>query len=292
MSTLGLAQNSNKDFLPLSVGNSWTYDYSTSSVEQLSDMSYRDSGLAVYKIESKSILNDSIIWKVSELRDIVSYSTHYFPPQYSKADTIKDSTNFSIVEYLSNNHRLKKTGSVNWKSIFSMTEEFGDSVSYFRYYPSAQTDTFSLVTSAPKNSPYQFFSTTYQKDVGIIKVLFSIKNITGYTASSNHKLKSSIITSIQSFNGLIVPNDFLVFQNYPNPFNPFTNLRFVVSSETKLAIRVYDLLGRLVDTVYDNRINKGEHTVTWNADNKASGIYYCVFQSSQFSKSIKIVLLK
>ena len=74
--------------------------------------------------------------------------------------------------------------------------------------------------------------------------------------------------------GLAVPEAFILDQNYPNPFNPQTTIQYHVARSGNVALRVYDLQGRLVSTLAEGPHAAGTHTANWNAANLASGTYY------------------
>jgi len=88
------------------------------------------------------------------------------------------------------------------------------------------------------------------------------------------------------------PTEFTLYQNYPNPFNASTTIRFLLPKESKVKIGVYDLLGKEITTLVDAKMNAGEHTVTWNAENMASGIYVYKLIAKGFVQTRKMILLK
>ena len=69
------------------------------------------------------------------------------------------------------------------------------------------------------------------------------------------------------------PDRFELFQNYPNPFNPSTAISYQLSTDSKVSLRVYDLLGREVATLVDQETPAGYHQETWNAAAYSSGMY-------------------
>jgi len=97
---------------------------------------------------------------------------------------------------------------------------------------------------------------------------------------------------------LITPNDYNLEQNYPNPFNPTTSIRFSLPLQKKISIVVYDILGNEVKTlVNDQEFEKGNYEVTWDGTNNfgsavASGQYIYTMKYGNFSKSLKMTLLK
>ncbi|MFQ6616700.1 MAG: T9SS type A sorting domain-containing protein [Fidelibacterota bacterium] len=71
-----------------------------------------------------------------------------------------------------------------------------------------------------------------------------------------------------------VPGDFSVSSIYPNPFNPATTIEFISQVNALVTLTVYDLLGRELDTIFDQYVRPGRHKVSWRAKNIPSGIYF------------------
>ena len=95
----------------------------------------------------------------------------------------------------------------------------------------------------------------------------------------------------------LLPNNFELTQNYPNPFNPSTSINFTVPSLSDVNISVYDINGRLVNTLINNTLSAGEYNVMWNGDdmsgNKVSaGIYMYNLTSGETSITNKMILVK
>ena len=94
-----------------------------------------------------------------------------------------------------------------------------------------------------------------------------------------------------------VPVNFSVSQNYPNPFNPSTHIKYSIPHHSFVQIRVYDITGSLVKTLFNAEQNAGKYEVVWNgvdgAGNKvATGIYFMQFRAGDYSNTIKMMLLK
>ncbi|MFB0517295.1 MAG: T9SS type A sorting domain-containing protein, partial [Candidatus Neomarinimicrobiota bacterium] len=96
-------------------------------------------------------------------------------------------------------------------------------------------------------------------------------------------------------NGL--PTAFALHPAYPNPFNPSATIRFDLPGAADVQLVIYDILGREVVRLMDHRLEAGDHHVIW--DSKAatgqdvpSGIYIARLVTAEYSKSIKMVLLK
>jgi hypothetical protein len=71
------------------------------------------------------------------------------------------------------------------------------------------------------------------------------------------------------------PGKFVLAQNYPNPFNPSTTIEFVVPQAGWMSLKVYNMLGQEIATLYDRNVEAGKvHTAEFNAGGLASGLYY------------------
>jgi len=94
-----------------------------------------------------------------------------------------------------------------------------------------------------------------------------------------------------------VPAAFRLVGNLPNPFNPVTKIAYDVPREAAVAIRIYDVSGRLVRTLVDQRIEPGRHEAVWTGRNETgepvgSGVYFCTMDAEEFHGSHKMTLLK
>ncbi len=81
-------------------------------------------------------------------------------------------------------------------------------------------------------------------------------------------------------------------QNYPNPFNPATTIKFAIPEDNLVNITVFNTLGEKVATLLNSMTEKGLHTLTFNAAGLASGMYILRIASGNYSKTIKMNLLK
>ncbi len=104
----------------------------------------------------------------------------------------------------------------------------------------------------------------------------------------------------------IPPKEYALFQNYPNPFNPSTTIKYSIPvdtrrgvSSTNVSLIIYDILGREVATLVNQKQQPGNYEVVFNASHLASGTYFYRLVSgtstgsaTDFSKTKKFVLLK
>ena len=100
-----------------------------------------------------------------------------------------------------------------------------------------------------------------------------------------------------SIDNKLLPNAFALHQNYPNPFNPKTVIRYDLPKEATVKILIYDMLGRLVATLADNKHSAGFKQVHWDATNRfgkkvSAGLYLYTIQADDFRQTKKMILLK
>jgi trimeric autotransporter adhesin len=88
------------------------------------------------------------------------------------------------------------------------------------------------------------------------------------------------------------PDKFILEQNYPNPFNPSTRISWHIPSASHVLLKIYDLLGNDIATLFDGEIGKGSHEVEWDASGFSGGIYICHLIAGNSSDTRKIVLIK
>jgi|GEM_PF-1162375 hypothetical protein len=89
-----------------------------------------------------------------------------------------------------------------------------------------------------------------------------------------------------------VPSKFDLSQNYPNPFNPATKINFDLPKDSKISLKLYDMLGREVSTLVNEFRTAGYYTVDFNASSLSSGIYFYRLLAGEFSSVKKMVILK
>jgi PKD repeat protein len=84
----------------------------------------------------------------------------------------------------------------------------------------------------------------------------------------------------------------MLHQNSPNPFNPSTELRFTLPYAGKVTLEVFNVMGQKVSTPVDGYLDAGDHSVTWDGSEAASGIYLYRLQVNDYVESRKMILLK
>lgn len=90
----------------------------------------------------------------------------------------------------------------------------------------------------------------------------------------------------------IIPDKYSLSQNYPNPFNPVTNLKFAISNQGFVKIKIFDITGKEVANLVNQNIQPGEYKVDFNAANLSSGVYYYQLSVNNFMETKKMMLIK
>ena len=158
---------------------------------------------------------------------------------------------------------------------------------------------FYYTTNGGNNWTYSF--------IGLNNTLFNLyktsENILFATGSEGKIYKSTnyggIFIGINN-NEIIIPNEIRLFQNYPNPFNPSTKIKFEIPrrspagafGDDKVVLKVYDILGKEIETLVNEKLNPGTYEVTFNASQYPSGVYFYRLQAGDYNESKKMILLK
>jgi hypothetical protein len=88
------------------------------------------------------------------------------------------------------------------------------------------------------------------------------------------------------------PIDFALHQNYPNPFNPTTTIVYGLRERTIVELKLFDVLGREIETIFDGEQDAGYYEVEFNASRLPSGIYFYRLQAGSFVETKKMLLLR
>jgi hypothetical protein len=88
------------------------------------------------------------------------------------------------------------------------------------------------------------------------------------------------------------PIAFRLEQNYPNPFNPSTTIKYELPNSSHVTLTVYDVLGREVSVLVNERRDAGVYDVKFDGSNLASGVYFYRLQAGDFVQAKKFVILR
>ncbi|MBI3194212.1 MAG: T9SS type A sorting domain-containing protein, partial [Ignavibacteriae bacterium] len=89
-----------------------------------------------------------------------------------------------------------------------------------------------------------------------------------------------------------VPWTFKLGQNYPNPFNPSTTINYSLAATTPVVVKVFDMLGREVETLVNGLQQSGTYTLSFSPKNLPSGIYYYRLTTNTFVETKTMMYVK
>ena len=90
----------------------------------------------------------------------------------------------------------------------------------------------------------------------------------------------------------VLPITYNLSNPYPNPFNPNTTIEFFVPNSKLVTVKVYDIIGDEINTIINNELFSGNHTINWNGSNEPNGVYFIRMESGRFMDMKKVILLK
>ena len=124
----------------------------------------------------------------------------------------------------------------------------------------------------------------------------SLESSTLFEYTGDMSIESVIVSDIEGntipASSVIVPSTYALESAYPNPFNPITTLSFSLPESQEVMLQVYNLQGRVIETLINSNMEAGYHTMQWNADNHASGVYFVKMIAGQYVNTQKLMLLK
>ena len=94
-----------------------------------------------------------------------------------------------------------------------------------------------------------------------------------------------------------LPTTYELVQNHPNPFNPVTTINFSIPEQSMVTMKIFDLSGRLVETLINNQMSVGHHSVNWDGKDSygnevSAGIYIYTLEGNNIYMSRKMILMK
>jgi hypothetical protein len=154
-----------------------------------------------------------------------------------------------------------------------------------------------VFTISKTDGTYYFAHTTTSPVTSVVEKINSIGFAINNTTATAMNLYEVTVDRGEHFDGVDtktadVPKIYALKQNYPNPFNPTTNIRFDLPKDSDVNLVVYDLMGREVAKLVNNRLNAGYYTINFNAANLPSGVYIYRLKAGDFVSTKKLMLLK
>jgi hypothetical protein len=89
-----------------------------------------------------------------------------------------------------------------------------------------------------------------------------------------------------------VPAEFNLHQNYPNPFNPVTKIKFDITKNSNVEIKIYDAVGKEIAVLVNMNLSAGRYEADWNASAYPSGVYFYKLAADSYTDTKKMILIK
>ncbi|MGD0592048.1 MAG: T9SS type A sorting domain-containing protein, partial [Bacteroidota bacterium] len=105
-------------------------------------------------------------------------------------------------------------------------------------------------------------------------------------------VKIQTLTSVNESASNGQPSAYILEPNFPNPFNPITNIEFRIAEFGFVTLKVYDILGREVATLFEGIRQPGNYEVTIDGSKLASGVYFYKLQTEKFTSTKKMLMIK
>ena len=275
-------------FMPLKVGNKFVYYYSSQLMGHYQAYTF-DAGITKDTI----IGNRKYFWFAGLYNrwvrvDSTTGSLYYYNPANGCPYYYKESLIDSLAAV--EGDEMTFCGAIYPATFFGCIRD--DTLTIFSH--SSVFKEFELAFYAGSRSSYEYRKYAY--GFGLYE-----KIETEYVFYSKTILKGCIIdgvvygdTSTVGINqvGISIPDAFSLHQNYPNPFNPSTKIKFGIPKGALVKLKIYDILGREVAVLVNEKLDPGVYQYDWNASVLPSGVYFYRLSAGDFTQTKRMVLIK
>ena len=267
------------EFYPNNIGNCWSYRWLY--YDPIND--FYEAGTDKIFISKDTLINNIKYWSVE-----VNYGSYNYEHYFERIDTATGDV-----------LRIDDLHSGETNLVDNVYAGIGDTTSISNNRFLLYCD--NIVVLSIRDTIINNFQTTIREVLGLptntklyfarnIGMLGSGKNYWIDSASINGIVFSNITDVKENYKS--ITNEFMLYQNYPNPFNPSTTIKYQIPQSGLVTIKVYNLLGKEVKTLVNQYQNTGSHEVKFNAGNLPSGIYFYRLETSRYSKTKKLLLVK
>ncbi len=293
-------------------GNVYVTGYTTTALtgKDISIIKYDNSGNITWDKEIDNLnfddvgnsiglsANNDILVTGTTATGMTAASDNYITLSYSTNGDLEWSKNYNGPggnKDVSNKMAVSTTENAIYVTGSSMSDSYTGSTDMF-------TVKYDISTGDVIDSS-RISTSSANEDVGYDIVVDAQQNVfvTGFTIFGGNRLNAagSFLTTKFGKGKLSnknttrsIPKNFKLYQNYPNPFNPGTTIKFELAKQVQVRLVVYDVIGREVQTLIDNNLNAGIHTVNFNKPGLSSGIYFYELIAGDFRDIKKMVILK
>ncbi|MBK8552270.1 MAG: T9SS type A sorting domain-containing protein [Ignavibacteria bacterium] len=197
---------------------------------------------------------------------------------------------FAGTYYSNNGFYLSTNSGVNWTAVPTFQTILSFEVSGTNLF--AGNFSAGVYLSTDNGSSWLNKNQGFPSSITINKLLIANNYI--FAASQGKSVWRRFYTDIIGIKniGTEIPAKYSLSQNYPNPFNPVTNLEFGISKLGFVTLKIYDLLGKEVATLVNEKLNPGTYRVEFDAGTLTSGVYFYRLTSGDFTDTKRMLLIK
>ena len=113
-----------------------------------------------------------------------------------------------------------------------------------------------------------------------------------FTHTGDFEIVDMIVANSQERVNVGAPTAFSLSKAYPNPFNPTTSMTLAVPQAGNVSVQVYNIMGQVVATLASGHMDASTYTLTWDASNASSGMYFVKAEAAGSVTTQKLVLMK
>lgn len=238
----------------------------------------KDSGTVTYTVLGSGIVDDSTLhWSIIETDSFFVTEKYQSPTNnYEKAYLFVQSYPLVSYENIKGFHTLLVANGSIW------------SIQNFQRYSIDSASEKFIVGSGPWHYGGSGSTLRMSPDSGIT----SLSAKFSYTGNAYYGGDHATAKLLPGSRIFLNPKEFALYQNYPNPFNSATSIEFGLPTAGYVSVKIYDILGRRIVTLFDGIKAEGNHKIVWSPQNLASGVYFYRIESPASTLTKKMVLLK
>lgn len=291
-------------YLPLQIGNVWVYDHYK--------LQYNFHERIKIKVTGDTIAFGHKYYKTSETIPFIHVTYYVSDLRLFRVD----STNGNILAYKYSSGCSYKPNDIVIDSLAAKLNNTNFSCPFFISRKCIDTGYFTIFNQSFKHKQFSYTTGSSQSPTGYLYNIGLLGSAIGSIGQEGYNLLGCVIngvvygdTNLVGINQISteVPKDFSLSQNYPNPFNPSTKIKFAVSFSPlggpdisapgrgnggNVKLIVYDVLGKEIEVLVNEKLTPGTYEVQWNAGGFPSGIYFYSIFAENYTETKKMALVK